>query len=162
MSYPISFVERYKIVDAFGGPVTTNQALTSDYVSLKGVHKAWIVANFHQAASHATTIQPQYSSDVAGTGATNITHSAKWWKNADVSTTDTLTKQTAATSQACSTGTTHQVLVVEIDPDDWAAAGYDCACFTIATSSQATDFVSANFVLAMRYPQANPPSAIID
>lgn len=162
MAFPISLPERYKLVDALGGPVTTNGGVTSDYISLKGVHKCWIVAQFHQAVSHASTIQPTMSTAVAGTGVTNIVHSARWWKNADVSLTDTLVRQTAAASMACTTGTTNQMIVVEIDPDDLNAAGYNVLGFTIATSSQATNFVNAVFVCAMRYAQANPPSAILD
>ena len=40
--------------------------------------------------------------------------------------------------------------------------GYDCIYFTIATSSQATNFVAANAFLHTAYEQATPPSAILD
>lgn len=162
MSYQISLPEVFKIVDATAAAVTTNGGVTADYVSLKNVHKAWIVAQFRQAVSHATAIQPTMATDVAGTGVTSITAAARWWKNANVATSDTLTEATAATSMAATAGTTHQLLVIEIDPDDFAAAGYDVLGFTVSDSSQATNFVAATYWLKTRYPQANPPAAITD
>lgn len=63
---------------------------------------------------------------------------------------------------AATAGTTHQQIIVEIDPDEFATDGYDVLGATISDSSQATNFVNAVYVLATRYPQANPPAAITD
>jgi hypothetical protein len=53
--------------------------------------------------------------------------------------------------------------VFEIDPTRLDVTnGYDCIYFTIATSSQATNFVSATAYLQNAYAQATPPSAILD
>lgn len=162
MAFNVTLPERFKIVDGSTGPVTTNGGVTADYVSLKNVHKAWIVASFHQAASHASVLQPTMATDVAGTGVTNITASMRWWKNADVSTTDTLVKQTAGTAGTCTAGTTNQIIVFEIDPDELANAGYDVLGCGVATSSQATNFVNITYFLLERYQQATPPAAITD
>ena len=160
----ISLPENFKIVSATAGAVTTNGGITCDYVSLKNYHKAWIVAHFRQAVSHTTTLQPQVATAVAPTGAASITFSAKWWKNADISTTDTLTAATAATSMACTAGATHQLIIVEIDPADMVAQGstYDVLGCTVSDSSQATNFVSVLYILEPRFAQATPPSAILD
>jgi len=64
----LTIPEKFKIVDASAGPVTTNGGVTCDYVSLKNVHRAWIVASFTQAVGHATGIDPKQATAVAGTG----------------------------------------------------------------------------------------------
>lgn len=162
MAFPISLPERYKFVSATAGPVTTNGGATLAYVSLKNVHKAWLVLNFRQAVSHATVIQPTMATAVAGTGVTSIVHSARWWKNANVATNDTLVRGTAAASVTLTTGAVHQQVIIEIDPDDLNAAGYNTLGGTVSDSSQATNFVSGTYILATRYPQSNPPSAVVD
>lgn len=162
MAYPMSLPEQFKIVAATPGPVTTNGGVTLDYVSLKNAHKAWILLQFRQAASHATVVQPQMATAVAPTGEVSITYSARWWKNANIATSDTKIEQTAATSMAATAGTTHQEILIEIDPDEFAAGGYDVLGATISDSSQATNFVSAWYIMAQRYPGAASPSAIID
>lgn len=162
MAYPLTFPEQFKIVDGSVGPVTTNGGVTADYVSLKNAHKVWIVAKFKQAVSHASVLQPTMATAVAGTGVTNITAATRIWRNTDVATSDTLVEATAATSAACATGATSQLIIMEIDPDDFAAAGYDVLGCGVATSSQATNFVDITYYMVTRYPQSNPPSAIID
>lgn len=153
--------EKYKIVSGTAGCVTTNGGVTSDIISLRDAQKVYLVAHFKQAVSHATTIQPVTGISIASC-ATSITFSARWWKNADVSSTDTLVAQTAGTSMACTAGATDQLIVVEIDPADIVAqlGTYVALGFTIATSAQATDFVSAVYYIETRYPQATPPAAI--
>ena len=153
--------ERYKIVDASAAPVTTTGGVTFDYVSLKNVHMAWIVIQLTQAVGHATVIQPQKATAVAPTGATSIVYSAEWWENEDTAATDTLVKQTAATSMTVTDDVKKKQVVVMIDP---AALGstYDVIGCTISNSAQATNYVSAQYFLEMRYPQATPPAAITD
>jgi hypothetical protein len=162
MPSTLTLPENYKIVDGSAGPVTTNGGVTADYVSLKDVKKAYILANFRQAASHASVLQPTMATAVAGTGVTSVTALCRVWKNADVSLTDTLVEAAAAASAACATGTTNQMIVMEIDPVELGAAGYDVLGCGVATSSQATNFVQITYLLEMSYKQATPPSQIID
>jgi len=153
--------EQFKIVSATAGCRTTNGGVTFDNICLKNAHRVWIVAHFRQAVAHATTIQPVVgATDAACT--TSITFSARWWKNVDVSSTDTLVAQTAGTSMACDAAATDHLMVIEIDPSDVVAQNktYDWLGGTIATSAQATDFVSAVYYIKERYPQATPPVAI--
>ena len=158
----ICLPEHFKIVSATAGPVTTNGGVTFDVIDLENVHMVWIVASFHQAVAHATTIQPVTGISIASC-ATSITFSARWWKNVDISLTDTLVAQTAATSMACAATAKNQLIVIQIDPADIVAQSktYKCLGGTIATSAQATNFVDVEYVLQTRYPQATPPAAIV-
>ena len=160
----ICLPEHFKIVDATAGAVTTNGGVTADYVSLKNVHKAWIVLQFTQAVANATVVQPQVATAVAPTGATSITFSARWWENEDTAASDTLVAQTAATSMTVTADVKKKQVIVEIDPSDCAAMGatYDVLGFTVSNSAQATNFVAGQYFLDMRYKQATPPVAITD
>ena len=154
--------EHYKIVSASAACVTTNGGVTFDVINLENALMVWIVAHFTQDTGHATTIQPVTGISFAAT-ATAITFSARWWKNVDISSTDTLVAQTAATSMACSGAGTDHLLVIQIDPADIVAqlSKYAFLGGTIATSAQAANFVSAMYYIQERYPQATPPTAIV-
>lgn len=160
----IDLPQNFKLVDATAGPVTTNGGVTCDYVSLKNVVKAWLVLQFTQAVGHATAVQPQTATAVDGTGAASITHSARGWINEDTATSDTLVAQTAATSFSVAATIKKKMVVVEIDPVEWAAlgTGADVAGATISDSSQATNFVSGVWVLQVKHGAATPPAAITD
>lgn len=158
----IDLPQNFKIVDATAGPVTTNGGVTCDYVSLKNVVKGWLVLQFTQAVGHATAVQPQTATAVAGTAAASITHSARGWINEDTATSDTLVAQTAATSFSVAATIKKKMVIVELDPVEWQAASADCAGATISDSSQATNFVSGVWVLQMKYGAATPPAAITD
>src|SRR3990167_680897 len=143
--------ERFKIVTATK-ITTTNATVTFDNVSMKNAIAVWLVADYNQAASHATIITPKLGAVVA-TCTTAITFSAEWWLNSDTDTTFTL-----------ATGTTPQLVVARFDPAQCIAQNstFDCIGGTIATSSQATNYVSAKWFLEMKYAQATPPAAITD
>lgn len=163
MGAPFNYLsEQYKIVAATAGSVTTNGGVTLDNVSLKNVKQAWILLFFLQAATHATVFTPKLGTAVAA-AATAITFSADWWKNPDVSLTDTLVKQTAATTVACTAGTTNQILLIKIDPAQVAAQGaYDVLGGVVTTSGEVTNFVTGLYLLETKYEQATPPAAITD
>ena len=153
--------EHFKIVSATMGCRTTNTGVTFDNIQLRDAIMVWIVAHFRQAEVVATTIQPVVGpTDAACT--TAITFSAEWWKNVDVSTTDTLVAQTAGTSMACDAAATDHLLVIQIDPSDVVAqlSTYDWLGGTIVDSQQATNFVSALYYIQTRMPQATPRSQI--
>ena len=155
----ISLPTKFKIVTAFA-PKTTNAALTSVAVTLKGCIKAWLVLNFTQAVGFASTPTLKQATDIAiGTNAAGPV--SRIWSNLDVATTDTLVERTAAASYALSTATTNMLVIFEIDPAS-LTDGYDVVYCTIATSSQASDFVAGEWVLQTNYAQATPPSAIVD
>jgi hypothetical protein len=60
----ISLPTKFKIVQAFA-PKTTNAALTSQVVTLKGAIKAWLVLNFTQAVGFASTPTIKQATDIA-------------------------------------------------------------------------------------------------
>ena len=155
----VSLPTRFKIVTAFA-PKTTNAALTSVPVTLKNAVKAWLVLNFTQAVGFASTPTLKQATDVAiGTNAAGPV--SRIWSNLDVATTDTLVERTAAASYALTTATTNMLVVFEIDPAS-LTEGYDVVYCTIATSSQASDFVSGEWFLQTNFAQTTPPSAILD
>lgn len=159
----ISLPQNFKIVDASAGPVTTNGAVTFDYVSLKNVIRAWIVIQLTQAVGHATTVQPQKATAVAPTGAVSVTTACKIWANEDTAASDTLVAQTAATSYAVTNDIKKKQVIVEVDPRDgqWGDS-FDVLGCTISDSSQATNYVSAQYILQTKYQRATPPAAITD
>lgn len=141
-------------------PKTTNASITSDAISLKNAIKAWIVIEYTQAAGHATTPTLRQATDVAiGTNAAGPT--ARIWANEDTAATDTLVAQTAAASYAVAADVKNKQVVFEIDPAT-LTDGYPCIYFTQATSSQATNFMSATAYILTNFQQATPPSAIVD
>lgn len=163
MALNITLPEDFKLVDASGGPVTTNGGVTCDYVSLKNVVKAWIVASFTQAAAHATGIDPKQATAVAGTSAKVFANVLPIWANEDTATSDTLVRQTSAITYNVTADIKKKMVVFEIDPalldvDN----GFDVLGCTVDDSGEATDFVHVLYVLQTKYPQATPPSAIVD
>ena len=160
MGIPFSLPQMFKIVDATAGPVTTNGGVTSDTVSLKNAHKAWIVLQFTQAVGHATVITPRQATDVAS--ATNaVIPAVPIWQNADTAASDTLVAATAAANLTLTNDVKKKQVIFEFDPALFTA-GYDCLYFTVSDSSQAANFVSGQFFLLERYQQATPPAAISD
>lgn len=161
MSYSKNLPEMFKIVDASAGCVTTNGGVTCDYVSLKNVHRAWIVASFTQAAGHATGIDPTQATAVAGTAVKATTALHRIWANEDTATSDTLVEATAAITYNVTNDVKKKQVIIEVDPETFDVdGGFDVLGCTIDDSSQATNFVSVIYILATRYAQATPPAAI--
>jgi len=157
-----SLPEQTKIVDATAGPVTTNGGVTADYVSVKNAGRLYIVCNLTQAVGHATALTPKRAQAVAGTGVTGLGTAVRIWSNEDTATSDTLVAQTAATSYTVGTGVKKMQVIFEIDLHALGNT-YDVVGLAVADSSQATNFVCANYFLTdIRYQQATPPAAITD
>jgi hypothetical protein len=157
----IHLVEALHPVQGTLGAVTSNGGVTCDYVSLKNVNMAWIVAHFDQAVAHATVIQPQKATAVAPTGAISITTSVPNWENGDCAASDTLTKNADATSSTLAATVKTHMVVFQIDPAQLGST-YDVMGCTISNSGQATDLVSVVYYLEMAYQQAAPPTVLTD
>jgi hypothetical protein len=144
-------------------PQTTNGALTSQVISLKNASKAWLVLEFNQAVGHATTPTLNQATSIAA-GTNKAGPAVSIWANEDTVATDTLVKQAAEAALFAVAATVKKKQVVfEIDPARLDVnGGYDCVYLTIATSGQATNFVSGTAYLLNAYEQATPPSAILD
>ena len=141
------------IVDGSAGPVTTNGGVTCDYVSLKNVKRAWVVAKLTQAVGHATGIDPVQASAVDGTGAKALSTAVRIWANEDTGTSDTLVAQTAAVTYNVTNDIKKKIVVFMIEPGYLDHANsFDVLGCTVDDSSQATNFVDVTYVLEMRYP----------
>jgi len=163
MAHPLSLAQSMNIVDATAGCVTTNGGVTSDYVSLKNVQKAFIILQLTQAVGHATVIAIRQALTVAGGSVKAIVGTPEWWENEDTAASDALVKQTAAVSLTMAADIKKKLVICEIDPALLDLANsFDCLNFTVSDSSEATNFVSATFVLLNRYQQSTPPVAITD
>lgn len=154
MKFLASLPEQVKLVVGAANQ-TTNGGVTADYISMKNVHRAWIIAIFDQAVGHATGIDPVQASAVAGTGAKALTVACPIWANEDVGAASTLTKKTAAVTYNVTNDIKEKIVVIQVD-----AAGFDHAndfdvlgC-TVDDSSQATNFVTILYALDMRYDQS--------
>lgn len=139
-------------VSLSAGCVTTNGGVTSDYISMKGVHEVYIVATLTQAVGHATAVVLKQATAVAGTGAKALANAVPIWMIGDVSLTDLYTRQTDGVSQAvAATAKTHKIVFKVMASDLDGANSFDCLNVTIATSSQATNFCCIDAIVVPRY-----------
>jgi len=163
MALAFNLPSQCKIVQATLGAVTTTGGITCGFVSLKNVHKAWIVAHFNQAVGHATGMDPTQATVVAGGDAKAITAVCPIWANENCVTNDILVVATPAITYNPTADVATKLVIFEIDPSGFDVnGGFDVLGFTLDNSAQATNFVSVLYYLWERYPQATPPSAIID
>ncbi len=153
--------EELKIVDGSATIATTNGGITCDYISLKNASRVTVVAKLLQAVSHTTALGYNTCTVVAGTNATAGLVAQKIWKNADVSSSDTLVAGTDATTVSATAGATNQILVMQIDPAT-LPEGSPVICATLSDSSQATDFADVTYYIETKFPQATPPATITD
>lgn len=160
MSRQLSLPRNFKIVQMIP-PKTTNGAITSQVLSLKGVNQAWVIFEFTQAVGHATTPTLLQATSISA-GTNKAGPAVPIWSNEDTGATDTLVRQASdAASYAVTGNVKNKEVVFEIDPSRLDVNGlYDYIYFTIASSSQATNFVSATAILQTAYPQATPPTQI--
>lgn len=165
----LSLPEMTQIVDATAGPVTTNGGVTADYVSIKNRARLYIVVNLTQAVGHATLLTPRRATAVDGTGVVVLATNVRIWANEDTAASDTLVSQTAALNFTVANDIKKKMVVFEIDVMALgftsASPGivYDVVNLLVADSSQATNFISANYFLTdLRFQQATPPAAITD
>lgn len=143
-------------------PVTTNAAVTGDYVSLKNAHRAWLIFVLKQAVAHATICSVMEAPVVAGTDGTAMTATQRIWCNEDISDDLNLLRAAAdAASETLTADAADKLVIIEIDPAK-LTAGYDCVAGKTSASSQPTNFVAMLYAIEDRYPQALPPSSIID
>ena len=164
MSYPWSLPQNMKLVQGIYPQVCGAAALDGDYISLKNAHKCWVV--FHLCTGHGTAIPTtiEVASAVAGTGHTAITNLVPIWVNADCAVSDTLVREaTDAVAFTTAATITKQIMVVyEIDPAALTGlTGGDCIKGVIGISNAANIGACMYFIMP-RYPQATPPSAVVD
>jgi hypothetical protein len=122
---------------------------------MANVLRAYIVVTLKQAVGHATGIDPVQATAVGGDGAKPFVKTLPIWSNEDVSAASTLTAQTAAVTYNVANTVKTKKVIFMIDSEKLDVAnGFDCIGVTIDDSSQATNFCNVEYVLEMRYPEA--------
>lgn len=133
-------------------PTTTNTEITTDYLSLKNVVRAWIVVHLTQAVGHATLITPKRATAVDGTGAAVLTNVVPIWYGNVTTSTSALTRQTDAVNYTMGGSVTGDVYVIfQIDPENLGST-YDVLGLVIAASSQATNFAEVTCWVQPKFP----------
>ncbi len=143
-------------------PVTTNGAVTCDYISLKYVHTVWIVATLTQAVGHATLLTPTQATAVAGTGAKVMTNDLVIWADEDTAASDLLVQQTNAKNYTVAADIKNKKVTFRIDASQLDVANnFDCLTLVAADSSQATNLINVEYFIIKRYG-GPAPSVLTD
>ena len=169
MTSPISLPEQFKIINIAPSQVAT--AVTYDTLCCKNAHKVWFVITQLYVADTDITFSLIEATDVAAGTTAAVTAALPIWYNADIAAATTgaaattifdgLTKITSGSSHKFDTGAgKSQMCVIEWDPAKHTA-GYDCIQLADA-GGHASNYVTAIAIVQTRYPQADPPSALID
>jgi hypothetical protein len=162
MSSTFSLPENCKIVEMVAPTVGGVGVVTSDYISLKYAHKAWIVIHYTDGNGNAVSYQPVKATGVTPVGNVSITTAVKIWSNMDTAASDLLVERTAATVYAQDNAVKNKVIVFEINPVELGPT-YDVIAFTASTPA-AGEYIQAMCYIQPRYETRvlTSPSAIID
>lgn len=162
MALPFSLPQNGAVVELLA-PAADAAGRSSNYISLKHAHKAWIV--FHTTQGNAATIALtiNQAKDVSGTSAKAITVSIPIWANQDTSTNDTLVSQTAAVSFTTSAAVKNKIVVFELNPSDFDTTnGFKTVNISTGASNAANITQAMLYGVFDRYMQATPPSMTIN
>ena len=151
--------EEIKIIQAIE-PKADGAGTTGDYISLKNAHKVTVVVHITQGNAATIEVGDNEATSVAGGSAAAITKDLKISSNLDCAASDVLVKRTDAATYTTDAGVKHKQVVIEIDPA-LLSSGFDCIAITTGASN-AANLVSAQYFIKTRYPQATPPSAVVD
>ena len=153
--------EQYKIVNCLA-PAADAGGRTGAFVSLKNVHMAYVLFHITQGNAATIALSINQATNVAGAGSVPITVAVPIWVNLDTAASDAFARATAAVSYTTDAGVKLKIVVFQIDPATLnLAGGFDCIA-GITGASNAANITEAEFFLLERYPQAVPPSAIVD
>ena len=138
-------------------------AITGDYVSSKTAGRVFVVVHVNQANAATVAITIEQATNVAAGGSKAITTAVPIWVCESCAASDALVRQTDAVAYTTTAGTTHKLVVFEVDPSTLDKAnGFDCLAVKTAASN-AANITSAFYLLTdVRYESTTPPSAIID
>lgn len=153
--------EKYKVVTLYGGATNGSITTASDYICTKNAHRVYILG-YHYGANATTFPVSLMESTAVGTAGAAVTATFPIWKVIATTSTDALARQTDAASLTIDPDGTDSTMlfVFEWDPSKHTA-GYDCLAVKGATG-HASDVVVVLALIEERYPQASPPSAIVD
>jgi hypothetical protein len=152
-----------QIVQALN-PAADAAGRTSQYVTLKAAHKAYIICHITQGNAATILLTPLQAQDVSGTNSKALTNNCAIWVCTDESVTDALVKQAAAANYTTDAGVKNKVVVFEISAQDHMDEANGFKTIGLSTgASNAANITQAMFILTpLRYEQATPPSAIVN
>ena len=162
MSASFTLPEQAKLVEALT-PAADAAGRTSDWVSLKNAHKAYVVVSMDQGNAATVLLSLLQAQAVAGTGV-KAGPDVPIWANLDCAASDALVREaTDADTYTTDAGVKHKMVVFEVDPAKLdVAGGFDCIAVSTGASN-AANITAALFVLTpLRYAASTPPSAIVD
>lgn len=141
---------------------TTGAAVTGDYVSMKGYTHLTIFIQQGAWAGGTPAVTLKQATDVAGTSEKALSFT-KYWTGvaltADLLTEVAVVSDTFNLTAVANTFTVLEVDVSSLDIDN----SFDCVRLAIASPGANADLIATHGILTgTRYPQASPPSAIID
>lgn len=162
MSFQFSLPQVGAVVELLA-PAADAAGRSSNYISLKNFHKAWLVAHITQGNAATIALTVNQATAVAGTSAKAITVNTPIWANQDTATSDALVAQTAAVSFTTSAAVKNKIVVIEINPTDMDVNnGFDCINISTGASNAANITQAMLYGIFNRYQQATPPSAVVD
>jgi hypothetical protein len=158
-----TFVETIKVVYGSEPKNYTGATGHSDYVSLKNYDRAACVIQTGAWAGGTAAVTSTQATAVAGTGAKALSFAYQWTYASTGFTIDALTR-TAVSSDTFNLAAANSVHVIEVEASDLDVAnGFDCFRVSVASPGVNDDLYGIMIYLyGCRYPQATPPSAIVD
>jgi hypothetical protein len=155
----LNFLENFTIVDGIN-LLGTTAAIEGDVISLKYAQKCWIVMAFHPAAV-GVTITVQRVLTVDGVPAVLAAGTVfPVWYNVNTAASDAFVRGADDDHYDFVASAFNQLAVIEVDPSLLGAA-YDCMS-VVTTGYAVTDTLAVLYLVQNRYPQAIPPSMIVD
>ena len=142
--------ENAYVVEALAPQIGAAVVVTGDYISLKNLHKVFIVIHYDQGDATDITWTPMRATAVAPTGAVVLAETVPVWSNLDCATSDVITRRTNALNYASGVAQTHKIVIFEIDPR-YLGDTYDCMAITSTVAVAATSTVSAQYICVPRY-----------
>ena len=142
--------------------VAANAFTMSDYISCKNAHKVWFLINHAGATDTDLVLALDEATDVAAGTHAAVTATFPIWQDIDHGTSsDALVRLADAAGTTIDPATEGAALTIfEWDPA-LHTAGYDCIAVS-GSGGDASNTVAIFAFIEERYPQAIPPSAIVD
>lgn len=162
----ITLVENMKVVTALAPGEGADAATYSRGICLKYIHRLFVIVNYVDTGVGATiTLWRDTDVGMATANLALLGNNVRIWANEDTDATDTLVRQADGIGYTFGDGSTSQQVVFEVDPSTLGlTAGnvqYDCldVYFDFMPIGE---HASVEYIAMTRYPQALPPSIIVN
>lgn len=134
-------------------PVTTNTAITADFLNMALAIRVYVVVLLTQAVADATVITLRQAKDNTGTGLKDLANTVPVHVNEDVAASDALVKETDAISHTVDADIKKKLVVFQVEGEDMDV-GNDFTHLTalIGASGQATNIASVMYVVEAKEP----------